>query len=177
MILVIQCDALLTDGGLIACARHLTCDTVKKLKEEECLLAQVHALYIIRIPRRHINSTFNGFQAKPWISFHIDYLCPQKDEARVTKQMIEDSSLAIVFKMNSIRLCNMIPDALSMIEGPDDHRNAKCVQLLQKLMIQPTGSQGEPSVIKHLHACYVRNQVAVCYHYNMAEGALAGEAF
>ena len=146
---MIQCDALLTDGGLIACARHLTCDTVKKLlKEKEKIpVAPIHVLYIIRIPRRHISSTFNGFQAKPWISFHIDCLCPQKDEARVTLQMIKDSSLANIFKMNSGRLCNMIPDAISMLEGPDDHRNAMRVELLQKLMIQPIESQGE-------HSCY-----------------------
>ena len=154
---MIQCDALLTDGGLIACARHLTCDTVKKLlneDEKEIPVAQLHVLYIIRIPRRHISSTFNGFQAKPWISVHIDCLCPQKDETRVTLQIIEDSSLANFFKKNTGRLYNMVPDAISMLEGPDDHRNAMRVQLLQKLMIQPTESQGKSSCCyaKHMHS-------------------------
>ena len=94
-LIVIQCDSGHKNGELIACARYRIYDErAKALKKQEIqhtLGGVTHVLFVINLPHQVSNSSFVGFQGDPWVSYHIDELCPTSEDTVDPRRAISAS--------------------------------------------------------------------------------------
>ena len=131
-LIVVQCDAAFTDGSLIACGRYRIYDVVneeaKRAKDSADrnggLNFRVHILYVIHVPRRIVNSSFTGFQPRPWVSYHIDSLLPSFGELPLQLDQMQNTPLSELFRATSDRLCSLIPVASSIVHDPADSKRS-----------------------------------------------------
>ena len=136
ILIVVQCDAAVTDGSLIACGRYRIYDVVKEemkrtKNQDNGLNSRLNILYVIHVPRRIDSSSFTGFQPKPWISYHIDSLLPSFGELPLQLDQIQNSPLSELFGMTSGRLSSLIPVASSTVhDSADIERSAWRLNIL-----------------------------------------------
>ena len=90
-LLIIQCDSDNISGDLIAYTRHCICEMqAKALCNISKQSHSAHVVFIIHLPVMY--STFIGY---PWISCHIDELCPPQNGLTLTA--VQGATLSQLF--------------------------------------------------------------------------------
>lgn len=138
-LLVIQCNASLTESGLIAFARHRICDIVTEETKKLSQNSTVHVLYTIHVPRR-LELSFVSFQGHPWICYHIDNFW--FTDRHIPIENVQ--SMSEVFKFDAgRRLRSLIHLAACNLHDSGDHmRSTERVQILLSLMNDSCSSAG-----------------------------------
>lgn len=133
---MIQCDASLTSGELIACGRHRVYDTyLEETKHtSEGGRPKVYVMIVIHTPRNSPITSFIGFQTNPWVSYHIDTLFPSAGEVSIDLSRAENQLMSTCFKNCTERVHFLLPAAASrVIDIIDPTRGTARLQILQQL--------------------------------------------
>ncbi len=136
--IVIQCDAALTNGELIACGRHRVYDSVQEVKHAMGNKCKVFVLIVIHTPRSLPNSSsFIGFQTNPWVSYHIDTLFPSTREASIDLSQAGNCLIHNCFENCTERVHSILPAAAcKVIDATDCERGTARIRILLGLTEQ-----------------------------------------
>lgn len=143
-VVVIQCDASVTSGKLIACGRHRAYDVVieenRLARVKRSLIATPHVVFVVYSPRSLSKSaSFIGFLPKPWVSYHIDHLYIRPGEVQIDLRHAESQSMSSYFQNNSGILQMLLPSAISKIAVASLRRMGCCETLHKLIQESPRG--------------------------------------
>ena len=141
-LLIVQCNAGRKHNHLISYARHrvpLLQETVTHLKEPS-----FYVIFVIHIPRHHIDTTVFGLQGGQWLSAHIDDLresniAPYMAMGKHISDLLCDpeslkSGKSLSSSLLYQRLHNCIPAAASRLQKSEEQPSTRSVQRISILL-------------------------------------------